>query len=76
MAEALSRSLAGTLGARVLSWNGDPATCPEAARAESADRIVMGRGRGRIGRLVAGSASATTVDQADCAVHIVTADAG
>jgi nucleotide-binding universal stress UspA family protein len=58
---------------QVLVWEGDPATCVlEAARAEGASRIVVGsHGRGRLGRALIGSVSASIADQADCPVHIV-----
>jgi len=64
--------LSGVL-ARVLIWTGDPATCViEAARAEGADRIVVGtHGRGRIGRAIAGSVSGDIVGGADCQVDVV-----
>jgi nucleotide-binding universal stress UspA family protein len=73
---AVARARAGGVAARVLIWNGDPATCVvEAAKAEGADRIVVGsHGRGRIGRLIAGSVSASVVGQAACPVEIVAAD--
>jgi nucleotide-binding universal stress UspA family protein len=58
---------------QVLVWVGDPATCVlEAARAEGASRIVVGsHGRGRLGRALIGSVSASIAEQADCPVHIV-----
>lgn len=61
---------------QVLIWNGDPATCiVEAARAEGAARIVVGsHGRGRLGRAIVGSVSATVAAQADCPVDIVRGD--
>jgi nucleotide-binding universal stress UspA family protein len=62
--------------AQVLIWDGDPATCVvEAARAEGASRIVVGsHGRGRLGRAIVGSVSATVAGQADCPVDIVRGD--
>ena len=73
---AVARARAAGVAARVLIWNGDPASCViEAAEAEGADRIVLGsHGRGRIGRLIAGSVSATVLGQAGCPVDIVAAD--
>ena len=66
---AVARARAGGVAARVLIWNGDPATCViEAAKAEGA------HGRGRIGRLIAGSVSASVVGHAACPVEIVAAD--
>jgi nucleotide-binding universal stress UspA family protein len=58
---------------QVLVWVGDPATCVlDAARAEGASRIVVGsHGRGRLGRALIGSVSASIAEQADCPVHIV-----
>ena len=75
---AVARARAEGVAARVLIWNGDPATClVEAAKAEGADRIVVGsHGRGRIGRLIAGSVSASVVDQVACPVDVVAADPG
>ena len=62
---------------QLLIWDGDPATCIlDAARAEGASRIVVGsHGRGRLGRALAGSVSATVAAQADCPVDIVRGDA-
>jgi nucleotide-binding universal stress UspA family protein len=61
---------------QVLIWDGDPATCVvDAARAEGASRIVIGsHGRGRLGRVLAGSVSASVAAQADCPVDIVRGD--
>jgi nucleotide-binding universal stress UspA family protein len=58
---------------QLLIWDGDPATCVlEAARAEGAARIVLGsHGRGLLGRVLAGSVSATVASLADCPVDIV-----
>jgi nucleotide-binding universal stress UspA family protein len=58
---------------QLLIWDGDPATCVvEAARAESASRIVVGsHGRSRLGRALVGSVSAAVADQADCPVDVV-----
>jgi nucleotide-binding universal stress UspA family protein len=63
---------------QVLIWDGDPATCVvDAARAEGASRIVVGsHGRGRLGRVLVGSVSATVAAQADCPVDIVRGDEG
>jgi nucleotide-binding universal stress UspA family protein len=61
---------------QLLIWDGEPATCiVEAARAEGASRIVVGsHGRGRLGRAIAGSVSASVAAQADCPVDIVRGD--
>jgi nucleotide-binding universal stress UspA family protein len=61
---------------QVLIWDGDPATCiVDAARAEGASRIVIGsHGRGRLGRVLVGSVSASVAAQADCPVDIVRGD--
>jgi nucleotide-binding universal stress UspA family protein len=61
---------------QVLIWDGDPATCiVDAARAEGASRIVVGsHGRGRLGRVLVGSVSASVAAQADCPVDIVRGD--
>jgi nucleotide-binding universal stress UspA family protein len=58
---------------QVLVWEGDPATCVlEAARAEGASRIVVGsHGRGRLGRSLIGSVSASIAERADRPVDIV-----
>jgi nucleotide-binding universal stress UspA family protein len=75
--EAIVRRVrAGGVLAQVLVWEGDPATCAlDAARAEGASRIVVGtHGRGRLGRALVGSVSATIAAQADCPVHIVRGD--
>jgi nucleotide-binding universal stress UspA family protein len=58
---------------QLLIWDGDPATCiVDAARAEGASRIVVGsHGRGRLGRAIVGSVSATVATRADCPVDIV-----
>jgi nucleotide-binding universal stress UspA family protein len=58
---------------QLLIWDGDPANCIlEAARAEGAARIVVGsHGRGRLGRAIIGSVSATVAGQAPCPVDIV-----
>jgi len=75
-AALVDRARSAGVGARVLIWSGDPATCLiEAARAEGARRIVLGtHGRGRIGRAIAGSVSASVLEQADCPVDVVKAD--
>ena len=61
---------------QLLIWDGDPATCiADAARAEGASRIVVGsHGRGRLGRAIVGSVSATVASLADCPVDIVRGD--
>jgi len=61
---------------QLLIWDGDPANCIlEAAQAEGASRIVVGsHGRGRLGRAMMGSVSATVAGQADCPVDIVRGD--
>ncbi|HEX2754047.1 MAG TPA: universal stress protein [Candidatus Limnocylindrales bacterium] len=61
---------------QLLIWDGDPATCVvEAATAEGASRIVVGsHGRGRLGRAIIGSVSATVAGQAECPVDIVRGD--
>ena len=61
---------------QLLIWDGDPATCIlEAERSEGASRIVIGsHGRGRIGRALVGSVSATVSDHAACPVDIVRVD--
>lgn len=61
---------------QLLIWDGDPANCIlEAAQAEGASRIVVGsHGRGRLGRAIIGSVSATVAGQADCPVDIVRGD--
>jgi len=72
----VARARLSGVSARVLIWTGDPATCViEAARAEGADRIVVGtHGRGRIGRAIAGSVSGDIVGGADCQVDVVRPD--
>jgi len=69
----LARVEAAGVRAQVLVWEGDPATCVlDAARAEGASRIVVGsHGRGRLGRALVGSVSASVADAADRPVHIV-----
>ncbi len=66
-------------GVRVtfLVWEGDPGdSILEAARAESADMIVLGsHGRGAIGRLLLGSVSQHVVRHADVPVVVVPHDA-
>jgi nucleotide-binding universal stress UspA family protein len=56
-----------------LLWEGDPGeTIVEAARAESADLIVVGtHGRGPVGRLFLGSVSDHVVRHARCPVTVV-----
>jgi nucleotide-binding universal stress UspA family protein len=74
-AQLVERARRSGVDARVLIWDGDPATCiVEAARGESASRIVIGtHGRGRLGRALAGSVSAAVVAGADCPVDVVPA---
>jgi nucleotide-binding universal stress UspA family protein len=69
------RVVASGVRPQVLVWEGDPATCVlDAARAEGASRIVVGsHGRGRLGRALIGSVSASIAEQADCPVNIVRA---
>jgi nucleotide-binding universal stress UspA family protein len=72
----MQRVRAAGIQPQVLIWEDDPATCVvEAARAEGASRIVLGsHGRGRLGRAIVGSVSATVAGQADCPVDIVRGD--
>lgn len=65
------------IDARVLIWSGDPARCVvDAAAAEGAVRIVVGsHGRGRLGRVLAGSVSEGVVRLASCPVEVVREDA-
>lgn len=69
----MERVRAAGVEAQILIWDGDPATCiTEAARAEGASRIVVGsHGRGRLGRAIVGSVSASVAAHADCPVDIV-----
>jgi nucleotide-binding universal stress UspA family protein len=69
----LERARARRIDARLLIWEGDPASCiVDAARAEGAALIVIGsHGRGRLGRAIAGSVSADVLAAADCPVHVV-----
>lgn len=71
---ALAR--AAGVSARVLIWVGDPATCVvEAARAEGAERIVVGtHGRGPLGRAIVGTISGAVAAQASCQVDVVAPD--
>lgn len=73
----IERVRAAGVQAHLLIWNGDPATCVvEAARAEGASRIVVGsHGRGRLGRAIVGSVSATIAADSTCPVDIVRGDA-
>lgn len=73
----MERVRAAGVEPQILIWDGDPATCIlEAARAEGASRIVVGsHGRGRLGRALIGSVSATVAAGADCPVDIVRGDA-
>jgi nucleotide-binding universal stress UspA family protein len=72
----IERIRAAGVEPQVLIWDGDPATCIlEASRAEGASRIVVGsHGRGRLGRAIIGSVSATIAGLADCPVDIVRGD--
>ena len=72
----LERVRAAGVEPQLLIWDGDPASCIlEAARAEGAARIVVGsHGRGRLGRAIIGSVSATVAGQASCPVDIVRGD--
>ncbi len=72
----IERIRAAGVQPQLLIWDGDPATCIlEASRAEGASRIVVGsHGRGRLGRAIIGSVSATIASQADCPVDIVRGD--
>ncbi|MBA2381142.1 MAG: universal stress protein [Chloroflexi bacterium] len=73
VARLVERARAVGVDARVLIWDGDPATCiVDAARAENASRIVIGtHGRGLLVRVISGSVSAAVVATADCPVDIV-----
>jgi nucleotide-binding universal stress UspA family protein len=75
-AALMERARTAGVQPQLLIWDGDPATCVlEAARAEGASRIVLGsHGRGRLGRAIAGSVSATVAALAECPVDIVRAD--
>jgi nucleotide-binding universal stress UspA family protein len=75
-ADLMERARAAGVEPQLLIWDGDPASCVlEASRAEGASRIVLGsHGRGRIGRALVGSVSATVAGQADCPVDIVRGD--
>src|SRR5690349_13603442 len=71
------RARAAGVAAHVLIWSGDAASCViDAARAEGADRIVVGsHGRGRLARAIAGSVSASVNERAEIPVEVVRADA-
>jgi nucleotide-binding universal stress UspA family protein len=75
-AALMDRARTAGVQPQLLIWDGDPATCVlEAARAEGASRIVLGsHGRGRLGRALAGSVSATVAALAECPVDVVRAD--
>jgi nucleotide-binding universal stress UspA family protein len=75
-AALMERARSAGVEPQLLIWDGDPATCVlEASRAEGASRIVLGsHGRGRLGRALVGSVSATVAGQADCPVDIVRGD--
>jgi nucleotide-binding universal stress UspA family protein len=72
----MDRVRAAGVKPQLLIWDGDPATCViDAARSEGASRIVLGsHGRGRLGRALVGSVSATVAAQAGCPVIIVRGD--
>jgi len=74
----VERARTAGVAARSLIWTGDPATCVlEAARAEDAQRIVVGsHGRGRIARAIAGSVSDDVATRARCPVVVIAADRG
>jgi nucleotide-binding universal stress UspA family protein len=76
-AALVARARNAGVDARVLIWSGDPATCLlDAAQAEGASRVVLGsHGRGRLGRVIAGSVSNDVLEHAACAVEIVREDA-
>jgi nucleotide-binding universal stress UspA family protein len=76
-AALVDRAHAAGVQARVLIWNGDPASClVDAARAEGASRIVVGsHGRGRLARAIVGSVSEGVLDRAACPVDVVRAEA-
>jgi nucleotide-binding universal stress UspA family protein len=75
-AALMERARTAGVQPQLLIWDGDPATCVlEAARAEGASRIVLGsHGRGRLGRALVGSVSATVAALAECPVDIVGGD--
>lgn len=74
LADALvDRARLRGVDARVLIWDGAPASCIlEAALAEGASRIIIGsHGRGRLGRAIAGSVSEDVRATAACPVDVV-----
>ena len=75
-AALVERARAYGVEARVLIWDGDPASCiVDAAQAEGATQIVLGsHGRGRIGRAIAGSVSAAVLERAACPVSVIRAE--
>jgi len=75
-AALVERARALGVEARVLIWDGDPASCiVDAAQAEGAAQIVLGsHGRGRIGRAIAGSVSAAVQERAECPVAVIRSD--
>jgi nucleotide-binding universal stress UspA family protein len=75
--DLVARARTSGVLAHVLIWTGDPASCvAEAARAEGAERIILGsHGRGRLGRAIAGSVAERVIDEADCPVDVVRPDA-
>jgi nucleotide-binding universal stress UspA family protein len=77
-ASLVARARLSGVSARVLIWTGDPATCVvDAARAEGADRIVVGtHGRGRIARAIVGSVSGDVLGLANCQVDVIGPGAG
>jgi nucleotide-binding universal stress UspA family protein len=75
--ELVQRGRREGVGVTFLVWEGDPGdSILEAARAESADMIVLGsHGRGPIGRLLLGSVSQHVVRNASVPVVVVPRDA-
>jgi nucleotide-binding universal stress UspA family protein len=73
----VARARSSGVLAHVLIWTGDPASCVvDAARAEGAERIILGsHGRGRLGRAIAGSVAERVIGEADCPVDVVRPDA-
>ena len=63
------------VSARILIWTGDAASCVvDAARAEHADRIILGsHRRGRLGKAIAGSVVDAVRARAECPVDVVAA---
>ena len=73
----VARARSSGVLAHVLIWTGDPASCVvDAARAEGAERIILGsHGRGRLGRAIVGSVAERVIGEADCPVDVVRPDA-